>query len=227
MIRALIFDFDGLILDTETPELLVWQEIFREYGHEVSLADWGRIIGGYGLSDYDPARHLADLVGDSLDPQNLTERHHAESRRRVLLQPVLPGVLDYLQTGQRLGLRLAVASSSPHAWVDGHLTRLGLFHYFDHILCCEDVSPGRTKPHPDLFLKALDLLAVYPEEAIVFEDSPNGVRAALFAGTNVVTVPNSITQQLTFEKPSLFLNSLTDMPLEQLLHHLKSDRQPV
>lgn len=223
MIRALLFDFDGLILDTETPEFLVWQEIFREYGQEISLADWGRIIGGYGISKYDPARHLAALVGDSLNPQALTERHDAESIRRILLQPLLPGVLDYIQTGRRLGLHLAVVSSSPHAWVDGHLARLGLSASFERVFCREDVLPGRTKPHPDLFLKALAAFSLRPKEAIVFEDSPNGVKAALTTGAHVVAVPNFVTRQLTFPNPSLFLLSLTDMPLEQLLHLFESN----
>jgi len=225
LIRSLLFDFDGLILDTETPEFLVWQEIFREYGKEISLADWGRTVGGHGISDYHPADHLAALVGDSLNPQVLTERHRAESLRRILLQPVLPGVLDYLQAGRRLGLQLAVVSSSSHAWVDGHLARLGLLTCFERVFCREDVLPGRTKPHPDLFLKALEAFAIRPAEAIVFEDSPNGVKAALAAGAHVVAVPNFVTRQLTFENPSLFLRSLADMPLEQLLDIFKSDRR--
>jgi HAD superfamily hydrolase (TIGR01509 family) len=217
MIRALVFDFDGLILDTETPEFIVWQEIFRDYGQEIRLEDWGRIIGGYGISDYDPARHLAELVGDSLTPQALTERHHAETNRRILRQPIMPGVLDYLKAAPRLGLRLAIASSSPHFWVDGHLTRLGLFDHFQHIVCREDVPPGRTKPHPDLFLKAITALSAQPGEAIIFEDSPNGVRAALTAGAHVVAVPNPLTKQLAFETPSLMLDALADLPLERLI----------
>lgn len=217
MIRALIFDFDGLVLDTETPEFIVWQEIFRDYGQEIRLEDWGRIIGGYGISDYDPARHLAGLVGDSLTPQVLNERHQAETRQRILRQPVMPGVLDYLEAAPRLGLHLAIASSSPHFWVDGHLTRLGLFDHFQHIVCREDVLPGRTKPHPDLFLKATAALSIQPGEAVIFEDSPNGVKAALSAGAHVVAVPNPLTSQLTFETPSLTLSALSDLPPEQLV----------
>jgi HAD superfamily hydrolase (TIGR01509 family) len=169
-IKALLFDFDGLILDTETTEFLVWQKIYREHGQEMLPETWGQVIGGYGISNFDGAVHLAELVGDGLDARELHIRYRSESDALILQQPVLPGVLDYLDDARRLGLRLAVASSSPHSWVDTHLTRLGLADRFDALICGDDVPPGRTKPHPDLFLKALDALGVKAEQAIVFED---------------------------------------------------------
>jgi HAD superfamily hydrolase (TIGR01509 family) len=216
-IKALLFDFDGLILDTETAEFLVWQKIYREYGQEMLPETWGQIVGGYGISNFDGAVQLTELVGDGLNPRELHARYRSESDALILQQPVLPGVVDYLEDAHRLGLRLAVASSSPHSWVDMHLARLGLADRFEAIICGDDVPPGRTKPHPDLFLKALDALDVKPDDAIVFEDSPNGVIAARAAGIFVVSVPNPITTLLKMDGANLTLDSLAQIPLQELL----------
>jgi HAD superfamily hydrolase (TIGR01509 family) len=216
-IKALLFDFDGLILDTETAEFLVWQKIYREYGQEMLPETWGQIVGGYGISNFDGAVQLTELVGDGLNPRELHARYRSESDALILQQPVLPGVVDYLEDAHRLGLCLAVASSSPHSWVDMHLARLGLADRFEAIICGDDVPPGRTKPHPDLFLKALDALDVKPDDAIVFEDSPNGVIAARAAGIFVVSVPNPITTLLKMDGANLTLDSLAQIPLQELL----------
>lgn len=220
MIKALIFDFDGLILDTETAEFRVWQSIYREYGREMLPETWGQVIGGYGISNFDGALHLAELVGDGLDARELNARFRSESDALILQQPILPGVVDYLDDAQRLGLRLAVASSSPHSWVDTHLARLGLADRFDVTICGDDVPPGRTKPHPDLFLKALDAVGAKADEAIVFEDSPNGVKAARAAGIFVVRVPNPITALLKTDDANLTLESLSQIPLQKMLKDL-------
>ena len=216
-IKALLFDFDGLILDTETPEFHVWQAIYRDHGHELAAESWGQIVGGWGASQFDAAEHLVELAGDGLNADTLRARHKSESDALTLRQPVMPGVMDYLGDARRLGLHLAVASSSPHSWVDTHLARLGLADRFDVIICSDDVPPRRTKPHPDLFLKALDVLGVKADEAIVFEDSPNGVNAARAAGGFVVSVPNPVTALLKTEGADLSLESLADMPLQDLL----------
>jgi HAD superfamily hydrolase (TIGR01509 family) len=219
-IKALLFDFDGLILDTETSEFRVWQKIYREYGQEMLPETWGQVVGGYGISNFDGAVHLAGLVGNGLDARELHARYRSESDAVILQQPVLPGVVDYLDDARRLGLRMAVASSSPHSWVDTHLARLGLADHFDAIICRDDVPPGRTKPHPDLFLKALEVLGLEPDDAIVLEDSPNGVKAARAAGIVVVSVPNPITSLLKTEEANLTLPSLAQIPLQELLKEL-------
>ena len=219
-IKALLFDFDGLILDTETSEFLVWQKIYREYGQEMLPETWGQVVGGYGISNFDGAVHLAELVGDGLDARELHARYRSEADALILQQPVLPGVVAYLDDARQTGLRLAVASSSPHSWVDTHLVRLGLADRFEAIICGDDVPPGRTKPHPDLFLKALEVLHVKACEAIVFEDSPNGVKAARVAGIFVVSVPNPITALLKADGANLTLDSLGKMSLQDLIKDL-------
>lgn len=217
MIKALIFDFDGLILDTETPDYLAWKDIYHEHGFELPHDEWGKIVGGYGLSNFDAAEHLALLSQARLDSASLRARHQLEASAAIARASVLPGVLDYIHAAKRLGLRLAIASSSPHDWVDTHAKRLGIFQYFDKVICADDVAIGRTKPNPDLFLMALNQLQVQKEAAIVFEDSPNGVSAANRAGIFVVAVPNPVTAKLVIKGANLTLSSLSEMPLITLL----------
>ncbi|RJP49332.1 MAG: HAD family phosphatase [Anaerolineaceae bacterium] len=220
MLKALIFDFDGLILDTETPEVDVWQAIFREHGHELPVDEWAKTIGGYGISTYDAAAHLAGLTGR--DAASLRARYRRESDVLIHASPILPGVMDLLTEGKSRGMRLAVASSSPHSWVDSHLSRLGLADRFDRVLCSEDVAPGRTKPNPDLFLLALERLEVQKEAAVVFEDSPNGVRAAKSAGIFVVAVPNPLTIRLGVNGADWMVKSLAEVSLNELEKRLSA-----
>ncbi len=216
-ILALIFDFDGLILDTETPDVRAWQDIYTGYGLTFPVESWGQIIGGTGAAKFDAALHLQSLSGRSLDVEALRSRQNHISYQLVLQQPALPGVLDVIQQARGKGLRLAIASSSEHAWVDTHLKRLNLIRYFDPIICAEDVLPGRVKPHPDLFQKVLHELHLLPEQALVFEDSPNGVRAAKSAGIFTVAVPNPTTALLKIEGADLVLTSLADFKLQKLI----------
>lgn len=215
MIKALIFDFDGLILDTETPEYEVWREIYQEFGQDLSLELWGQTVGGNAASNFDSFVHLESLLGRDLASLELETRAFERKLARIHALPPLPGVVEMLNAAQRMGLRLAVASSSRHRWVDGHLARLGLDHFFEAVRCADDVV--RTKPEPDLYLAALDALKVSPHEAIAFEDSPNGVRAARRAGLFVVAIPNAATAPLTFKDESLRARSMADLSLEQLL----------
>jgi HAD superfamily hydrolase (TIGR01509 family) len=221
MIKALIFDFDGLVLDTETPEYLAWKNIYQEFGFDLPISEWGSIIGGYGASNFDPAEHLSLLCQGRLDSVSLRSRHRLESHAAIACESLLPGVVDYIHEAKRLGLKLAIASSSEHAWVDTHAQRLGIFDHFDMVICRDDVGMGRTKPNPDLFLLALDQLQVQKNEAIIFEDSPNGVTAANRAGIFVVAVPNPVTSLLVIEGANLILRSLSELALVELIHQVQ------
>ena len=216
MIKALIFDFDGTILDTESPEADMWMQIYAEHDFEFPLDEWGTIIGGNGSSHFDAADHLSHLTQGRLDSASIRAHHRAGSNALTLKQPIMPGVTEYLNEAKRLGLKLAIASSSEHAWVDMHAKRLGIFDHFDKVICADDVGAGRTKPNPDLFLLALNQLQVQKNEAIIFEDSPNGVKAANRAGVFVVAVPNPITARLNIEGADLKINSFTELPLATL-----------
>lgn len=221
MIKGLIFDFDGLILDTETPEYQAISAAYAEHGQHLPVTLYGSVVGAQYGQQFDPVVHLSSLVGTPIDASAFWERVDQQRMDIIARNQPLPGVENYLETAKQRGLKLAVASSSPHSWVDGHLQRLGLFHYFDVIQCKDDVH--QIKPAPDLFLAALGALQLRAEEALVFEDSRNGVLAAQAAGIRVVLVPNSVTVHLDIREESLRLASLADMPLDNLLAHFSGD----
>jgi len=227
MITALIFDFDGLILDTETAEIRTWQHIYTEYGYPFPHDDFIKTVGGYGISNFDAALHLDTLTGGSLNADTLRLRFRNESGDEIQRSPILPGVTTIISDAKRRHMKLAVASSSSHTWVDTHLTRLGLYPQFDRVICREEVGLGRTKPKPDLFLKALEQLAVRADEALVFEDSPNGVEAANIAGIAVVLAPNPTTSLLPFKGDYLKVNSLADLSLDDMLLHFEAMKKRV
>src|SRR5262245_26390057 len=142
-LKALLFDFDGLILDTETPEYLAWKNIYQDHGFELPHDEWGKIVGGYGLSNFDAAEDLARLSQGRLDSVSLRARHKAESGALIHAQTILPGVLEMILEAKQLGLKLAIASSSNHKWVETHARRLEVLHYFDVVICSDDVGAGR------------------------------------------------------------------------------------
>jgi len=215
MLKALIFDFDGLILDTETPEVLVWQSIYREHGFELPGHEWEKTIGGYGISTFDAANHLSLLSQGRLDPVSMRIRYRREADLLIHASPILPGVVNLIEQAREQGIAVVIGSSSPHSWVDTHAKRLGIFHYFKYIICQDDVAPGRTKPNPDIYLKALEVLKIQNTEAVVFEDSLNGVEAARRANIFVVAVPNPLTSKMGVSG-DLTISSLANLSLQDL-----------
>ncbi|TMD91053.1 MAG: HAD family hydrolase [Chloroflexi bacterium] len=214
MIKALVFDFDGLIVDTEMSSYQTWQEIYAEHDCQLPFSTWAICIGS-SPQLFDPCEYLEQQIGRPVLREEIRLRRRQQHIRMVEAQPVLPGVEDYILSAKRLGLKIGVASSSRHEWVDTHLTRLGLIDYFDSIKCFDDVK--RTKPDPELYLAVLDALGVHGQQAIALEDSPNGVIAAQQAGIFCVAVPNPVTSQLSLLHADLCLSSLTEVSLEQLL----------
>jgi HAD superfamily hydrolase (TIGR01509 family) len=214
MIKALIFDFDGLILDTESPEFQAWQEVFAAHGHELRSELWADLIGR-PRTYFDMYAHFKELNGPHTDLEGLRKDRRARVVQLVLEQPILPGVSNYLSQARSKGLKIGLASSSGGDYVRGHLKRLDLFDYFHVTKCFEDTD--RHKPDPEPYLAVLDAMGVSPGEAVAFEDSPNGVAAARAAGIFCVAVPNPITECLSLTHANLCVKSLADEPLQRLL----------
>jgi HAD superfamily hydrolase (TIGR01509 family) len=213
VIRALVFDFDGLILDTESVVYATWESAYRRHGVPLPLDLWHRAIGS-DETHFEPLSYLLERR-PGLDVEDL----HAQ--RRVLRERLLAeltacaGVPERIAEARALGLRLAVASSSERAWVEHHLARLGLRDHFSALRCREDVA--RVKPDPTLYRDALAALDVAPEQAVAFEDSPNGVAAAVAAGMRCVAIPGPMTRGLRFDAAHLRLASLAELPLAEIL----------
>jgi HAD superfamily hydrolase (TIGR01509 family) len=219
-IKGLIFDFDGLILDTETPEYQVLQEMFQSYGADLPLTEWSAALGS-SLASFNPWHYLEARVGRPLDQDHLNQSWRIKSLALIHQQPPLPGIVSLIRQARQHGLKLGVASSSPGNWVLSLLSHLGMVDSFDVILTSDDVI--HVKPDPEIYLKAADTLDLDPSEAIALEDSPNGITAALRAGMFCVAVLNPITRQLNTSHASVVFNSLEGVTLDLLLektdHH--------
>ncbi|MDX6510253.1 MAG: hypothetical protein QOG81_2005 [Gaiellaceae bacterium] len=216
-VRGLLFDFDGLIVDTETPSMASWQEAYREHGHELPVDEWMTLVGTIG-APFDPYTHLEELAGP-LDRETVLQRRRDHELSLTDVEDLRPGILEYLEDARALGLKTAIVSSSTQDWINRHLARLERAEHFEAIVAADhDVS--RAKPAPTLYLEALDRLALGPEEAIAFEDSPNGIKAAKAAAIFCVAIPNGVTAALGFDEADLVLDSLADLPLRALIERV-------
>jgi HAD superfamily hydrolase (TIGR01509 family) len=216
VIRAVVFDFDGLILDTEEPVYRSWLEVYEAHGEELPFERWVQIVGST-TTGFHPQHHLEERLGRTL-PKEVLDRRVGRRTELVLAQKLLPGVVEHIEAAKSMGLKVGVASSSTRDWVRGHLARLGILESFDCLRCRDDVASA--KPEPDLYISVLECLGVLASEAIAVEDSPNGVMAAKRAGLRCVAIPNSITARLDLGQADLVLGSLADVTLAELLRKI-------
>jgi HAD superfamily hydrolase (TIGR01509 family) len=210
MIRALVFDFDGLIVDTETPLIDAYAAVHATHG---IAFDRTLFIRNVGHADYtfDPWHGFSPHA----DRAALELERRACKDKLMVRQPVLPGIVTLLDAARAKQLRVGLASNSEHAWVEPHLRRLGLHDRFEFFACREDaVAP---KPEPDLYKLVLNHFGLRGHQAIAFEDSHTGSLAAKRANLHVVAVPNASTAHHDFSPASLRLNSMADAVLENLL----------
>jgi HAD superfamily hydrolase (TIGR01509 family) len=213
-VRAFLFDFDGLILDTETASRGGYEWLYEKHGQELPPDLWALCVGT--IDGWDPWEHLEGIVGP-IDRESWNERRYAHELSLLEAEELRPGIADYLAFAAERGLRRAIVSSASRKWIDMHLERLERAVGWDAVVTA-DHDPERAKPAPTLYLEALDLLGVAPEEAVAFEDSPNGAKAAQAAGIFVVGVPNSITADLGLgETTDLLVDSLADLDPEDLI----------
>ena len=214
MIEAIVFDFDGVIVDTETPDYTTWQGIYESYGVELERELWTGFIGG-GSGEFDFYQHLEDLSGIKMDHSELRLQIRSIFRAEIDQSPVLPGVMDYIDCAKSMGLKVGLASSSSREWVEGHLGSRGILERFDDIRGSDDVS--EVKPSPELYLRSAKELGVSPRNAVAIEDSARGVTAAKRAGLYCVAVPNSVTEAMDFSLADVRVASLAEMPLQSLI----------
>jgi putative hydrolase of the HAD superfamily len=218
-LRGLIFDFDGLLVDTESAILAAWETIHSEDGLVPDRAVLHALVGTVDVE--------ADLWGaypKSRDRAALEARLQTLARRLCREAPPREGAIALLDAARAAGLRLAVASNSSHPHVEGHLAARGLLDRFAAVVCREDVPHG--KPAPDVYLAALALLGLRADEAVAFEDSVPGHEAAAAASLRVIVVPNPATAHDHFPRATLRLDSLAEVRLEHLSPAAPSLTQP-
>jgi len=224
VINTILFDFDGLIIDTETPIFTAWRQMYEEYGCTLTVEEYSACLGT-NHDAFDPYKDLETKAGKILPWDKLRPRISACYTDLINANDALPGIRECLAEARQRGLRLAVASSSTREWVTTHLARLELLPYFDAIRTRDDVT--RVKPAPDLFQAGLACLDAHPGETFVLEDSPNGILAAKRAGVFAVAVPNWMTSQLHLNDPDLCIPSLEEVPLEDLLKKIAERKRAV
>jgi HAD superfamily hydrolase (TIGR01509 family) len=213
VIKALLFDFDGTLVDTESVEFRAWEETFLAHDVELALERYG--VGVGTLEGFDPLDELELLLGRNIDRNDVNDRRRVRELELLAAEVLRPGVHEYLEDALALGLKVAIVSSSSDDWIEANLARLERSHGWECIVAANgDVT--RAKPEPTLYLEALERLGVAANEAVAFEDSANGARAAQAAGIFCVAVPNPVTAHLDVEG-DLNLGSFEDQPLESLL----------
>jgi len=212
-IDALVFDFDGLLMDTETTSLRVWQHLWQSYGLELDVATFFAPHGGDVVAERYAA--LAAAVGPGYDQAASHARRLAYRDELHAALELADGIPAWLDEARDLGLRLAVASSSPRFWIEDHLSRIGYLDRFELLACGDEV--GAAKPAPDVYLLALDRLGVAADRAVAFEDTVHGVAAARAAGLRCVAVPHPNADAALFTAADVLLSSAADAPLTSVL----------
>lgn len=211
-LRAVVFDFDGLIIDSEMPIFEMSRAALAELGHAITVEAWSSVVG---LGDADSHAALCAAVGADVDPETFDAAYQRQDRSwRETIGP-LPGVVDLLLALRDADVACGVASSSSAGWVVGHLERLGLAHHFGSFATSDRVG-GRTKPAPDAYLLACRDLGADPASAVALEDSAHGLAAALAAGLTAVAVPSAITVHTDLSAAHHTVPSLTALTVDLL-----------
>lgn len=211
-LEAVVFDFDGLLVDSETPIYEMSNRVLNRMGHDLSIPQWAALIG---LGHDDSHRAMCEQVGAEIDRAAFEAAYEAEDRSWHDQVPPLPGALELLDALDAAGIPFGVASSSSSRWVDVHLHRLGLFDRFAVVVTRDRVG-DRTKPDPAAYRHAVEVLGVDPRRTVAIEDSAPGIAAARGAGLAVVAVPSHITRHTDLSAADHTVASLLDLDVATL-----------
>jgi len=220
MINTFIFDFDGLILDTELACYQTWVDIYKTYQAKLPIEEW---IVCVGTSDeaFDPIQYLKQITKiESLDANEILHFHDKEYRKRTCKLEIKPGVMDYLEWAKNNQFNIAIASSANKDWVITHLESLKIIQYFDLIKTNNDVE--KVKPDPELFSLIKKSFQINDFEAVIFEDSFHGINAGLASNLFTVAVPNELTRNLDLSAAHLIITGLDAIAPSKLLKTLEN-----
>jgi len=220
-IKGIIFDFDGLILDTESVEVNIWETIFQQYGLVFPLDRYLQYIG-HTTDNQFVLEFMAEKGLSSEQIKAADEIHQRLLNSPGIFHEPREGVRDFIQSAKNHAFKLGIASNSSHDWVYNHLRHLKLMHYFDTIGTRDEVS--HSKPHPEIYHFVLKKLALQPEEVIAFEDSPNGIQAAKNANIYCIAVPNPITAKMEIKHADMIFHSFAEINLQEIKNNIKNNQ---
>lgn len=222
-LQAVIFDFDGLLADTEQPEFEAWQRIYETLGHKLTHEVWARAVGY--ASVFDPKADLEERTGRQLDWTALDEQRRQEKERLMEQLSALPGAAELVEWFSEQGVPIGCASNSHRQWVERGLNRIGLQSYFRVIIGLGDSEAPKPDPAPyRAVLKALNAEAA---RSLAFEDSGPGLHSSTAAGIYTIVVPGPITRHQDLSRASEQLESLEDFRPEVTLPRLARRHPPV
>ena len=201
--KAVLFDFDGVILDSEWPIYQSWKRVFEREGQNLAQEIYVNCIGS-DFEVWSPPLYLEELTGKHFNWDLENAARQVEITRDLEHAEPMPGITELVEYLSEKPT--AVVSSSSHHWVDGWLDQLNLASHFNTTVCRGDAP--KIKPAPDLFLEAAKQLGISPHECLVIEDSINGLLAAHQAEMNVLAVPNRLTSVLDFSAAHWQIGSL-------------------
>jgi HAD superfamily hydrolase (TIGR01509 family) len=207
-LQALIFDFDGLMIDSERVEADCIVEVFAGWGHTLTYTDVGHLFGSVDADD-EWEELLQRTCGRTV--AELEGHLRALTARRKDALPLLPGVRELLDVAQQRGLRVGLATGNTITTLQRRLGRHGVFDRFDAIVTRTDVEQG--KPEPDIYFEVANRLSVPTHACLVLEDSVPGCQAALAAGMRVIACPSVVTAHCTFPPEAQRVTSLVDLNL--------------
>jgi HAD superfamily hydrolase (TIGR01509 family) len=214
-LEAVVFDFDGLIIDSEWVIFESAQAAFAAHGHTLPIEVWATIVGTKDgeRREWERLREAAGAGGFAF--ADFDAAYEAQDRSNRDSLPALPGVLALASALVEAQVPLAIASSSSRSWLERHLSRLGLGTHFA-ALVGSDLVGGVGKPAPDVYLRACAELGAAPGRSVALEDSHHGVAAAKAAGMAVVAVPGRVTASHDLSAADLQVASLEHLTVADL-----------
>ncbi|MDR6997788.1 putative hydrolase of the HAD superfamily [Neobacillus niacini] len=216
VIKGVIFDFDGLIVDTESVWFEALKEVLMEKHHvELELSKYSSCIGTGSDVLF---KYLRGVVGEDVDCELLNQLALEKYNEKMKQPSLREGVIEYLEEAKINNLKIGLASCSSREWVARHLKPLNIIEYFDVINTKNDVK--KVKPDPEIYIKTLTDCNLKRPEAVAFEDSLNGLLAAKEAGIRCVIVPNDVTRHLSFETHDYKLETMSQEALSEVIKKL-------